>query len=69
MNYNIAEYVIGWRFNSQHHDETMADLSQTIFVRSNKEPFKRTKTHTSTHTYGRINPGMQYAEYNAFHFI
>ena len=33
MSFNIAEYVIGWRFNGQRDAETMADLTQTVFVR------------------------------------
>ena len=51
MRYNIAEYVIGWRFIGQHGGETMADLSQTVFVRSNDEAFKRTNTHIHTHSH------------------
>ena len=32
-----------------HDDETMADLSQTVFVRFNNKAFKRTHTHARTH--------------------
>ena len=50
MIYNVAEYVIEWRFNGLYDRENMADLSQTVFVRSNNEAFKRTNTNTYTHT-------------------
>ena len=46
MSYNIAEYDSGWRFNVLRDGETMADLSKTIFVRSDNEAFKRTSTHS-----------------------
>ena len=46
MSYNIAKYVIGWRFNGLHDGETMVNLSQTIFLRSNNEVLKGTNTHT-----------------------
>ena len=50
MSYNIAEYVVGWRFNSLHNGETMADLSQTVFVRYKNGAFKWTNTHKHTNT-------------------
>ena len=52
MSYNIAEYDIGWLFNGLHDGETMTDLSETVFVRSNNWALKRTntRTHTYTHT-------------------
>ena len=51
MSYNIAKYVTAWYFNGLHDGETMADISQTVFMWSNNEAFKWTKTHTHTHTY------------------
>ena len=70
MSYNIAEYVIGWRFNGLHDDKTMANLSQTTFVRSNNEAFKWTNTHTFTHTHTHTdtNPMNAIGEY-AMHCI
>ena len=50
MGYNIAEYVIGWHFNGEHDGDKMAHLFQTIFVRFTNEAFKRTNTHTRTHS-------------------
>ena len=44
MSYNVAEYDIGWRFNGLRDGETMADLPQTVFARSNNEAFKQTNT-------------------------
>ena len=53
MSYNIAEFVIGWHFNDQYDGETMADLSQTVFMQSNNEAFKR-MNHKHTHTHKNI---------------
>ena len=50
MSYSNAEIVIGWRFNCLHDGDKMADLSQTVFVRSTNETYKRTNTHTHTYT-------------------
>ena len=30
QSYNIAEYVIGWRFDGQHDGEKIAELCQTV---------------------------------------
>ena len=51
MSYNIAKYVLGWCFNVLHDGETMADLSETVFVQSNSEALKRTNTYTNSHIY------------------
>ena len=32
MSYNVAEYVIEWRFNGLRDGEKIADLSQTALV-------------------------------------
>ena len=49
MSYNIAKYVITWRFNGLRDCETMADLSKTVFVQSTNDAFKRTNTHIYIH--------------------
>ena len=36
MSYNVAEYVIGWRYNGLHDVEKTVDLFQTIFVQFTK---------------------------------
>ena len=51
----IAEYVIGWRFNGLHNGKTMADLSQTVCVRSNNEAFKWTNTNTTQNIHKHIH--------------
>ena len=41
--------ICHWRhFNDLHDGETMADLTQTIFVWSNNEAFKRMNAHSHT---------------------
>ena len=51
MSYNVAEYVIGWRFNGQHDGDKMTDISPTVFVWSINEVLKWTDTHTYSHAH------------------
>ena len=55
VSYNVAIYIIGERFNGMHDVEKMADLSQTVFMWSTNEAFKRTNTHTYIHTHTRTH--------------
>ena len=46
MSYNAAEYAVGWRFYGLQDGEKTVNLSQTVFVSTGNEAYKRTRTHT-----------------------
>ena len=55
MNYNIAEYVVGWFFNVLQDCEKMVDLCQQFYVvhKWGIHMDGHTQTHTHWHTSSR----------------
>ena len=81
MNYSVAEYVtvsLNGVLMAFMMVKKMLNLSQTVFVRSTNQAFKRTNTHAYTHshthkhthghTHTRIHLRMQYARMSCVAF-